>query len=187
MHLLRTRYTRIISAGGVVGLLLVLVIGLSAMHLTSTLAASPGSKAPRTTRRLSTDPYTNPTSQHQTEVEPDTYSFGSTEVSAYQAGRFFSGGGSTNIGWAVSHNAGATWKTGFLTGTTTFVGGTYDSISDPAVAYDPLHKVWLISSLGLTTTHGNDVLVSRSTDGGATWSKPVVIAAAGPSNAFLDK
>jgi hypothetical protein len=35
--------------------------------------------------RLSTDPYTNTTSQHKTEVEPDTFSFGSTIVEASQA------------------------------------------------------------------------------------------------------
>jgi BNR repeat-like domain len=187
MHLFNTRHSGVISVGGILALLLILVVSLSTIHPASTLAASQQSNLSGTTRVLSTDPYTNSTSQHHTEVEPDTYSSGSNEVSAYQAGRFFSGGGSTNIGWAVSHDAGTTWKTGFLTGTTIYAGGTYDSISDPAVAYDPLHKVWLISSLGLTKTHGNDVLVSRSSDGGLTWSKPGVIAAAGASNAYLDK
>lgn len=55
--------------------------------------------------RLSTDPYTNSTSQHQTEVEPDTYSFGTTIVSAFQVGRFNNGGGS-NIGFATSTDGG---------------------------------------------------------------------------------
>ena len=36
--------------------------------------------------RVSTDPYTNTASQHQTEVEPDTFSFGSTIVSAFRSG-----------------------------------------------------------------------------------------------------
>lgn len=49
-------------------------------------------------KQLSNDPYTNKSSQHKTEVEPDTYSFGSTIVTALQAGRFYSGGGSSNIG-----------------------------------------------------------------------------------------
>lgn len=51
--------------------------------------------------QISTDPYTNSTSQHATEVEPDTYSFGSTIVSAFQVGRF-NNGGATNIGFATS-------------------------------------------------------------------------------------
>jgi len=72
--------------------------------------------------RVSTDPYTNAASQHQTEVEPDTFSFGSTAptstiVSAFQVGRVF-GGGAANIGWARSGNSGATWTNGFLPGTT---------------------------------------------------------------------
>lgn len=36
--------------------------------------------------RLSRDPYTNSSSQHQTEIEPDTYAFGSTVVSTFQVG-----------------------------------------------------------------------------------------------------
>src|SRR5260370_29432167 len=38
--------------------------------------------------QLSHAPYTNGDSQHFTELEPDTYSFGSTIVSAFQAGLF---------------------------------------------------------------------------------------------------
>ena len=123
-------------------------------------------------RQLSSDPYTNSSSQHKTEVEPDTYSFGSTIVTAFQAGRFYSGGGSSNIGWATSTNQGTTWKNGFLSGITVFAGGTYKRASDPAVAYDAAHSAWLISSLALSTVNNNvvgvAVLVSRSTDGGLT-------------------
>src|SRR5437867_3549359 len=69
--------------------------------------------------RLSTDPYTNATSQHRTEVEPDTFAFGSTIVAAFQVGRFFDGGAS-NVGWATSTDGGATWSRGFLPATTSF-------------------------------------------------------------------
>src|SRR4051812_23772294 len=67
--------------------------------------------------QISSDPYTNTTSQHKTEVEPDTFSFGSTIVSAFQVGRFFDGG-SSNIGFSTSNDGGATWKAGFLPGIT---------------------------------------------------------------------
>src|SRR5512142_2845158 len=67
--------------------------------------------------QISTDPFTNPTSQHATEVEPDTFAFGSTIVSAFQVGRFFSGGAS-DIGFATSTNGGRTWRPGFLPRTT---------------------------------------------------------------------
>src|SRR5437879_6024856 len=37
--------------------------------------------------QVSTDPYTDTQAQHHTEVEPDTFAFGSTVVSAFQVGR----------------------------------------------------------------------------------------------------
>src|SRR5712692_3455610 len=99
---------------------------------------------------VSTDPYTNTTSYHQTQVEPDTYSFGSTIVAAFQSGRF-SDGGSSNLGYATSTDNGATWTNGFLPGTTVYAtpAGTYARASDPSVAYDAKHNTWIISWLGL--------------------------------------
>src|SRR4029453_13394352 len=71
--------------------------------------------------QVSSDPFTNSTSQHRTEVEPDTFAFGQTIVSAFQVGRFFDGGGSA-IGFATSTHAGASWTRGFLPGITKFEG-----------------------------------------------------------------
>ena len=128
--------------------------------------------------RVSNDPYTNTASQHRTEVEPDTFSFGSTIVSAFQVGRIF-GGGAANIGWARSADSGATWTNGFLPGTTTVAGGSFSAISDPAVAYDRRHNVWLISSLGILSSGSRRVVTSRSTNGGLTWSNPVATSTTG--------
>ena len=133
-------------------------------------------------RELSTDPFTNSTSQHRTEVEPDTFAFGSTIVAALQVGRFFDGGAS-DIGWATSTDGGTTWSNGLLSGITKFQGsGPYDRVSDPSVAYDARHDVWLISSLALREVGGSNppvapaVVVSRSRDGGLTWANPAVVA-----------
>jgi hypothetical protein len=130
--------------------------------------------------RVSTDPYTNTASQHQTEVEPDTFSFGSTIISAFQVGRVF-GGGSANIGWATSTNGGQSWTNGFLPATTGQASpvGPFSAISDPAVAYDRRHNVWLISSLGIRSNGINQVVTSRSTNGGLTWSNPVATSTTG--------
>src|SRR5467141_1197365 len=99
--------------------------------------------------QISSDPFTNTTSQHRTQVEPDTFSFGSTIVSAFQSGRFFDGGAS-DIGWATSTDGGSNWTHGFLPGITKYQGaGPYGRASDPSVAYDRRHNVWLISSLAL--------------------------------------
>src|SRR5437763_3195599 len=137
--------------------------------------------ANETLTRISSDPYHNPTSNHKTEVEPDTFAFGNTIVSAFQVGRFFDGGGS-NIGWATSTNGGATWTHGFLPSSTVFATpkGIYPRASDASVAYDANHKVWMISWLGIVTPTGPvDVVVSRSTNGGLSWGAPVVVNATG--------
>jgi len=153
--------------------------GLMAMTLALVFALSStiSAFASVTLLRLSTDPYTNPTSEHATEVEPDTLSSGSTIVSAFQVGRFFDGGGS-NIGFATSTNGGHSFTNGFLPGTTSFStpAGIYARASDASVAFDAKHGVWLISWLGILSPSGPvDVLVSRSTDGGLSWSSPFVV------------
>ena len=134
--------------------------------------------------QLSSDPFTNSTSQHATEVEPDTLASGSTFVSAFQVGRFFNGGAS-DIGFATSTNGGKGFTSGFLPGTTPFSTptGIYGRVSDPSVAFDAKHNVWIISWLGIVTAAGPvDVLISRSTDGGLSWGSPVVVNADGHFN-----
>jgi hypothetical protein len=126
--------------------------------------------------RLSTDPYANASSQHATEVEPDTFAFGSTMVSAFQVGRVFGGGGA-DIGFATSTDGGTTWSSGFLPGITTFQGGgTFSAVSDAAVAFDAAHGQWLISSLALGGTF--QVVVNRSPDG-INWGNPITVTATG--------
>src|SRR5437764_14736878 len=90
--------------------------------------------------QISSDPYTNKTSNHKTQVEPDTFAFGNTIVSVFQSGRFFDGGAS-NIGWATSTNAGETCTHGFLPKATVNSSppGKYLRNSDPSIAYDARH------------------------------------------------
>jgi hypothetical protein len=137
------------------------------------------------TRIVSVDPYTNVTSYHQTEVEPDTYAFGNTVMGVHQTGRFQDGGAS-NIGYVVSTDGGATWAAGFLPGTTLFANppGPWDRATDPSVAYDPAHGVWMVNILAMTGTTGRAILVSRSTNGGLTFGNPVTAAA---TTGFFDK
>src|SRR5262245_20180802 len=99
--------------------------------------------------KISIDTFTNGSSQHATEVEPDTFAFGSTIVSAIQMGRFVVGGGSSDIGFATSTNGGATWTSGSLPGLTVFTGGPYDRASDPSVAFDAAHGKWLITTIAI--------------------------------------
>lgn len=165
---------------------LVVVIGAIAANglffAQHTLAAK--LNAPRLIR-LSTDPYTNFGTQHQTQVEPHILSFGTTLVATFQSGRGYTAG-SSNIGWATSHDRGKTWQHGFLPDLTVNVNGPYARASDSVVAYDAKHHVWLISVLAVPFSGGFDVLVSRSTDGGLTWSNPIPVARSG-ANDNLDK
>jgi hypothetical protein len=133
--------------------------------------------------QISTDPYTVSPGQHATEVEPHMVSNGTTLVAAFQTGRIVPGG-ATAIGWAASTDGGTTWAHGFLPGLTKGEGsGPYDAASDPVVAYDAKHAVWMIASLPLSATVQTPaVAVSRSTDGGFTWQAPVSAAANAPSS-----
>jgi hypothetical protein len=147
------------------------VVAVSAA--TAVLVATPAYANVALTQ-VSSDPFADGQAQHQTQVEPDSFQFGSTIVSAFQTGRVF-GGGSSNIGWATSTNGGATWTRGFLPGITPngSPAGPYTAVSGPSVAFDQRHNTWLIASLGLSGSSVADVLVSRSTNGGLTWSNPV--------------
>ena len=129
--------------------------------------------------QIGTDPYTNTTSQHQAQVEPDTFAFGSTIVAAAQTGRF-NDGGASNICFSTSTNAGSTWTNGCLPGITKHenIANPYDRVSDPVVAYDAKHNVWMVSSLPLLEAggvRGAGVVTNRSTDGGLTWGAPVLV------------
>ena len=140
--------------------------------------------------QISSDPFTNATSNHRTEVEPDTYSFGSTVVSTFQVGRFFNGG-SSDIGFATSTNNGARFTQGFLPGLTFQVdpASPYERVSDASVAFDAKHNVWLISSIPLLPNLVvPTVFISRSTDGGQSWGNPIsAVSPTYTSRVDLDK
>jgi hypothetical protein len=175
-----TRYRRVRRSGVGVAVTVAAVLAV----WSGTLAGA----APRLVK-ISSDPYTTPDAQHRTEVEPDTLSVGSTVLSVFQAGRVF-GGGASNIGFARSSDSGGTWTHGFLPGTTvssTPPNPTYRHASDPSIAFDAKHNVWMVSYLDVRPPLPPsvvDVLASRSTDGGKTWGMPVIVSSSGQ---FLDK
>jgi hypothetical protein len=138
-------------------------------------------------RRLSRDPYTGPEAQHESEVEPDSLTVGRTTVSTFQVGRRASGA-ADNVGWATSSDDGRTWRSGLLPGLTraSVPAGPHERASDPVVAYDAVHGVWLISTLALEG-QATRLPISRSTDG-ITWSNPVVAVEASTAQGItIDK
>jgi hypothetical protein len=124
-------------------------------------------------RRLSVDPYKNSDSQHETAVEPDSASWGDTVVAVFQVGRRL-GGAASNIGTAVSHDDGRTWARALLPGMTANASppGPETAASDPSIAYDAVHGMWLASTLTLEGGNSPHIWISRSTDG-LHWSAPI--------------
>ena len=123
--------------------------------------------------RLATDTFSNPGSQHATEVEPSIAASGAGMVAVFQVGRFFDGGAAA-LGFATSADRGASWGNGLINGITVLAGGTYLAVSDPSIAYDQAHSRWLLTSLAISTS-SDTVVVSRTTDG-LNWAGPIVIS-----------
>jgi len=121
-------------------------------------------------RRLSRDPYRSDGAQHETEVEPDSFTVGRTTVATFQVGRF-EAGAAANIGFAVTNDDGATWRSGYLPGLTeaSVPAGVNERASDPVVGYDARHGIWLISTLALGGGGATRLAINRSPDG-LTWS-----------------
>jgi hypothetical protein len=152
------------------------------------VAAVPATAAVPVTQ-ISADPFTNSTSQHATEVEPDTFSDHGTTISTFQVGRFFNGGAS-DIGWTRTDASGTTAD--FLPNLANESGNdNFERVSDASVAFDEAHSTWLISSIPLefTTLSVPTVFVSRSAPNsdGAAWEDPVSIPAPPVRKVDLDK
>lgn len=142
------------------------------------LASSGAIAAVPAPRQISVDPFVA-APQHESAVEPDSFSFGNTVVAAFQVSRT-PGGGAAGIGWATSTDGGSTWRSGALPGLSRTLSppGPFTRATDPAVAYDRVHRVWLVSVLGLEDRNGrlaSSLVVSRSVDG-VSWSSPGVTA-----------
>jgi len=110
--------------------------------------AAPSIRHQGTETEVSSDPYTNATAMHATEVEPDTIAVGQQVMSVFQVGRFASGC-SDDQGWAYSSDAGKTWAHGYMPSLTTSSTppGKFSRVSDPVVAYDAKAGKWVASSL----------------------------------------
>ena len=175
------------SSGWVLCAIFAFTLALAACGGSSSTSSQQGSPVGPNLVQVSSDSFTVAPGQHATEVEPHLLSNGTTMVAAFQVGRLPPGvgvgGGATGIGWATSIDGGATWTQGSLPGLTIGEGsGSYDAASDPAVAYDAKHNVWMIASLPLSPSQTPAVVVNRSTDGGLTWGTPISVDPASVSS-----
>ena len=149
-------------------------ICLPMLALLVMFAAAGPANAQYTLVKISADSFHNSSSQHKTEVEPDTYSWGSTMIAAFQVARIYSGGGA-DLGFSTSTDGGKTWVHGNLPGlTVNYKHGSFDAASDASIVYCAKYGVWLYSTLPISNSQGVDVGVSRSTDG-IHWGKPILV------------
>ena len=137
-------------------------------------------------RRIHRDRHTNPESQHESEVEPDSQTVGQTTVAVFQVGRRRDGG-AASIGFSTSKDGGRTWREGLLPGLTanTAPRGPAVRASDPVVAYDAAHGVWLANALTIAPD-ATRLTINRSVDGLA-WSGSTDAAITRTQNLAYDK
>ncbi len=113
-------------------------------------------------------------------------------VGVWQQDRW-SNGGAHGLVAGVSHNGGVTWRETFAhfsrcSGGDVANGGDYERASDPWVTFAPNGDVYQIAISFNDSNTTNAVLVSKSTDGGDTWSEPItLIRDAAPTTFFSDK
>jgi hypothetical protein len=131
------------------------------------------------------------------EVEPHVAVNGNVLIGAWQQDRWNNGGSEGNV-TATSLDGGATWtmnpltKTSNCTGGTAANGGNWERASDPWVAISPDGTAYLMSLVTNTVqggfdTNPDDMIVSRSTDSGATWEDPISLNRDESQNSFNDK
>ena len=137
-------------------------------------------------RRIHRDQFTNAESQHESEVEPDSSTVGATTVALFQVGRRREGG-AAGIGFSTSRDGGRTWRQGILPALTAVStpAGPSARASDPVLAYDAAHGVWLANTLALAPGV-NRLTIHRSTNG-LTWSGPTDAAVASTEELAYDK
>jgi len=112
-------------------------------------------------------------------------------VAVYQQDRW-SNGGAHGLVNSVTHDGGTTWAQTWAhfstcAGGTPENGGNYDRASDPWLSFAPngdLHEISLSASADLLTSA---VLVSKSEDGGDTWSEPTTLISERTPFNFNDK
>ena len=149
-------------------------------------------------------PYTTITSVEQVSrdtvpaidgAEPDTQTEPDIAIDAadpriittgFQQGRY-TDGGSVDPGYATSQDGGRTWADGNLPLLTTAVGGPFQRASDIAVAYGPDGTAYAQTIPFDATDARSAVAVQRSTDGGITFSDPVLVVDDNDVNIFNDK
>jgi hypothetical protein len=92
-------------------------------------------------------------------------------LATFQEGRF-TDGQAVNCGYSVSRDGGLTWTRALIPGLTASSGGPYPRVTDPVAAMGSNGFAYLNTLAAGSPTRLGDILVNRSTDGGATFGPP---------------
>lgn len=117
-----------------------------------------------------------PGSEPDTLVEPDVAVSprdSRIAIAVAHDGRF-PDGGAVDISYAWTHDGGRSWHHAPMPFLTRALGGTWDRVSDPVAAFGPDGTVYVSTLLFMVDSCPTAVGVSRSTDGGRTFGRPVL-------------
>ena len=139
--------------------------------------------------RLGNDPSQLPSNQ-RAQAEPHIARHATDAdflAATFQEGRY-TDGGAIDCGYAISHDGGLTWSRALTPGVTTVVGGPYLRATDPVAAIDLNSNVFL-NTLAIIDANQtmSALLLSRSTNGGASFDPPIEVMRSPDSSVFLDK
>jgi hypothetical protein len=112
----------------------------------------------------------------------------------WQQDRWSNGGARSNVA-GVSFDGGTTWQIVVVPGLTDCSGGSFERASDPWLSFAPdgtLHHISLLFNADPPPAFPigfgpNALAVSKSTDGGLTWSSPIPIIADDDPHFLNDK
>lgn len=109
-------------------------------------------------------------------------------LAAFQEGRFSNVGGALSCGYAVSRDGGLSWTRALIPRLSRVNGGVYYRATDPVAAIGPQGDLYLNTLAAVDVNFAlGAVLVSRSTDQGASWSEPFVVFQSPNAQTFPDK
>ncbi|HEX3818214.1 MAG TPA: sialidase family protein [Chthoniobacterales bacterium] len=139
--------------------------------------------------RLGNDPPALPPSMRaqaephiaRSQVDPDNL------VAIFQEGRF-TDAGAVDCGYSVTNDGGLSWTRALIPKLTTTSGGPYPRATDPVAGIDLSGRIFLCTDVATNSdfTQGA-IVVSRSTDDGATFAAPSLVFQASSSSDFSDK
>jgi hypothetical protein len=147
-----------------------------------------GSASRLPAKRINVDATPVSAAQNETTIDNDPLqpSFFVGGVNDYRS----SPSGDVNCGYTASHDNGTTWTSGVLTGITKNNPGApfdYGAAGDPSVFWADDGTVYF-ACLAFDRSFGRSaIVVTKSTDGGTTWAKPVAVARSDSGDLVHDK